>query len=76
MNVRKKFNTDYGLSITGIAGPDGGTEEKPVGTVWIGIASKNESFAKLHKFGSTRDRNRELSVTFALYMLFKMLKDN
>lgn len=73
-NARKKFNSDFGLSITGIAGPDGGTDDKPVGTVWIGISSKNKSNAKLHQFGSTRERNRELSVTSALYMLYKMLK--
>lgn len=72
-NVRKLHNAYYGLSITGIAGPDGGSPEKPVGTVWIGISTPNSSKAICYKFGNSRSVNRELSVSYALNMLNRNL---
>ncbi len=72
--VRKKLGTTYGIGITGIAGPTGGTDEKPVGTVWIGIADKDSAFAKRYVFGSDREVNRERSVGTALAMLYKIMK--
>mgnify|MGYP000098599206 CR=1 FL=1 len=72
-NVRDKFKTDFGISITGIAGPTGGSPEKPVGTVWIGIADENQVFAKIYKFGEDREVNRERSVGAAFTMLFEEL---
>jgi len=74
-NVRIKFNTDYGISITGIAGPDGGTDEKPVGTVWIGFSKENNVYAKKFIFTSNREINRKLSVSYALYLLIKELQN-
>ncbi|MDA3844475.1 MAG: competence/damage-inducible protein A [Candidatus Kapabacteria bacterium] len=73
-NVRSKFNADYSLSITGVAGPGGGTEDKPVGTVWIGYSDKNETFAKKYFFGGNREINRERSVANALALLYKKLR--
>jgi nicotinamide-nucleotide amidase len=73
-NVRKLFNSTYGISITGIAGPTGGIATKPVGTVWIGLATPNQTIAKLHNFGGDRDINRERSVFAALSMLYFELK--
>ncbi len=72
--ARKKFKTDIGMAITGIAGPDGGTEDKPVGTVWIALANEKEAVAEKFVFGGKRPINRELSVGFALNMLFRALK--
>lgn len=72
-NVRNKFKTDFGISITGIAGPTGGTPDKPVGTVWIGIADEKQVIAKIFKFGDDREVNRERSVGAALNMLFQEL---
>ena len=74
-NVREKFNTTIGISITGIAGPDGGTTEKPVGTVWIGYSDQLESIAIKFKFGGDRIINRNRAVSAALNLLFKKLKN-
>lgn len=75
-NVRILFKSDYGISITGIAGPDGGTEEKPVGTVWIGISSGLRTYAKLLNFGNDRISNREKAVGAALSLLFREVNNN
>jgi len=74
-NVRTKFRTDFGIGITGIAGPTGGTEEKPVGTVWIGLSDEKVTIAQRFVFGNDRDMNRERAVGTALNMLLKRLKN-
>ncbi len=74
-NVRVKLGADYALSTTGVAGPGGGTIEKPVGTVWIGIATKDGVEAKKFQFGDNRERNIERSGHSALMMLYKVLKE-
>lgn len=70
------FQTDYAIAVSGVAGPDGGSPEKPVGTVWISIASKNEVTAKLFNFSYKRLQNIERSATTALTMLFNLLKQD
>jgi nicotinamide-nucleotide amidase len=72
-NIRKLFNSSYGLSITGIAGPTGGTPEKPVGTVWIGLADENGATARKVVYSSDRRTNREYSVGAALGFLYERL---
>jgi nicotinamide-nucleotide amidase len=67
--IRRISKTDYGLSATGIAGPTGGTEEKPVGLVWIGFAHENDSFARKFLFGEDRDTNRERAAQAALNLV-------
>jgi nicotinamide-nucleotide amidase len=74
--VRASLNTDWGLSITGIAGPGGGTDAKPVGLVYIGLAGPDgdvESFE--YRFGDGRDRDwiRHLSSCTALDRLRRQL---
>lgn len=72
-NVRKRMNADIAVSTTGIAGPDGGTEDKPVGTVWIGVATEEVVYAKKYQFGERRERNVSWSVMTALNMVRKEL---
>jgi len=67
------LNTDYAIAISGIAGPDGGTDEKPVGTVWIAIANGQNVITKKFQLGNNRGRNIKLASNAALNMLRKAL---
>ncbi len=68
------YDADYAVSTTGIAGPDGGSESKPVGTVWFGLASKNgESHSFMKKLPGNRGEVRTRAVRFALCELWKMI---
>lgn len=66
--VRKKLGSDVGISVSGIAGPDGGTKEKPVGTVWIGYSDAQKTVARKFSFSKTRILNIEASAISALNM--------
>lgn len=72
-NAKAKFNTDYALAVSGIAGPDGGTADKPVGTVWIAMATPKGCTAKRFQFGPNRSRNIEATALTALNILQKEL---
>ena len=54
MGTRQLMEADFGVATTGVAGPSGGTEETPVGTVWIGVAGKNGTISMLCHFGKGR----------------------
>ncbi len=66
LGVKQKLNTDFGVATSGIAGPDGGTEEKPVGTVWIAIAGKENIVSRKFLFGNDRGRNISKTALEAL----------
>lgn len=66
INGREILGVDWCISTSGVAGPDGGTDEKPVGTIWIAIANKENVFSKQFNFGNNRERNIEMAVLTAL----------
>jgi len=67
--VRAKMNTDYGVSVSGIMGPSGKTDEKPLGMVWIGVASKEKVHSKVLYLRFDRSRNIEVTATQAINLL-------
>ena len=71
----ENFSTDYAIAVSGIAGPDGGTADKPVGTVWIAVANKDKIVAKKFVFGNKRMQNIERSAIAAFNLLFRLLKE-
>lgn len=73
LGVKKVLNTDYAIATSGIAGPLGGTEEKPVGTVWIAIATPQGVTSKLFMMGEHRERTIRKTALSALNMLRKGL---
>jgi len=76
LEVRRKMKSDYSISCSGIAGPGGGTEEKPLGTVWIGIASESDVFAKKFQFGDNRKYITRATALTSLNLLRKILANN
>jgi nicotinamide-nucleotide amidase len=67
--VRNRFGADIGMSVTGILGPGGGSKEKPVGTVWLGISSQKSTSAVKLRLGKDRIRNKERASTAALNLI-------
>ncbi|MBK7030453.1 MAG: competence/damage-inducible protein A [Bacteroidales bacterium] len=70
---RNKLGTDFAIAVSGIAGPTGGTDEKPVGTTWIAISTPDHTVARHFLFGDHRGRNIQRTALSALSMLRKEL---
>jgi len=72
-NAQKILNVDCVIAVSGVAGPDGGTEEKPVGTVWIATAIKNKVIAKMHTISKYREANIMGASNVGMIQLLEML---
>lgn len=72
----KRTGTDYGIAVSGIAGPGGGTPDKPVGTVWIAVGTKDNMKAKCFNLTTQRDYNIKISAHIALNMLRTFILEN
>lgn len=72
--ARRRTGAEAAIAVTGIAGPDGGTPEKPVGTVWIGAALGAETRARLFRFDGDRAEVREAATDAALGLLSELLE--
>ncbi len=73
IGVRDRMKSDFGLSITGIAGPGGGTKDKPVGTVFIALATKKDTISMINHFQGNRADIRNQVAEYALSMLLSKL---
>lgn len=71
--VREALDADIGLSVSGIAGPEGGTDEKPVGTIWIGLSTNDKEAADLFHFTGERLEIKEQAARMALQLVLDYL---
>lgn len=72
---RERLNSSYALSITGVAGPEGGTDDKPVGTTWIGLSSAHAKYARKFNHGTNRNVSRLRAAYSALELLRREILD-
>jgi nicotinamide-nucleotide amidase len=74
--VKEKFRTDYSIAVSGVAGPGGGSDLKPVGTIWIAISGPEQHFTKKYLFGNHRQRNIRVAALTALNQLRLMIENH
>lgn len=72
--VRRRLDASYSVGVTGVAGPDGGTPDKPVGLVWIATASMTDCDARAYHFSGRRDEIRQQAVLAALAQLLERVR--
>ncbi len=74
--ARRTMGTDIAISVSGIAGPGGGLPDKPVGTVWVGLAASDGKWARIFRFPGNREQNKRASAEATLTMLLEYLQGN
>ena len=74
--IRAKMNTDYGISVSGIMGPSGQTDEKPLGMVWIGVSNKEKVVSKVFYLRFDRQKNIEVTANQAINLLRLLIINN
>jgi PncC family amidohydrolase len=72
--VRQRMKAHIAVSVSGVAGPGGGTVEKPVGTTWIGLAAQDGEWARIYQFSGEREGNKISAVNAALSLLLDYLQ--
>jgi nicotinamide-nucleotide amidase len=73
LGALSSLKTDFALAVSGIMGPDGGTDAKPVGTVWVAVANKDEVITQKLRLRTERSRNIELTAINGLNLLRKFI---
>ena len=73
IGVRQLLRTDIAIATSGVAGPDGGTPEKPVGTVWIAVSTAESTVSRLYSFGANRIQNIERTTQSAFLFLLEKI---
>jgi nicotinamide-nucleotide amidase len=74
VGARKKLNADIAVSVSGIAGPGGGTPDKPVGTTWVGLSTSTVNEARHFIWNGNREENKKLSSEAALQFVLDYLE--
>jgi nicotinamide-nucleotide amidase len=73
--IRTRYNSDFSMAVSGVAGPTGGSAEKPVGTIWIAVASKKRVVSRVYNMGEDRGRNIQKAAVAGLFALYNEIKN-